>query len=144
MAKIHRTITITAPPEKVYAYVTDPENLPVFWPSMVEVSNAKKEANGGVSFDWVYKMAGIRFKGHSNPVEVTPNRHATMRNDGGIPSTFDWDYQPKGGATEVTLDVDYTVPVLGRLGEPIVRRINEHEADVMLRNLKAHFEVEPL
>ena len=144
MAKIHKSITISAPPDKVYAYVTAPENLPVFWPSMVEVANAKAEKEGVAGFDWVYKMAGIKFKGHSHPIEVVPNQHVIMKNDTGIPSTFDWHYEAKGGKTELTLDVDYTVPVLGKVAEPLVRRLNEHEAEVMLNNLKAHFEVQPL
>ncbi|MGZ6143256.1 MAG: SRPBCC family protein [Myxococcales bacterium] len=145
MAKIHKTITISAPVDKVYNYVTAPENLPVFWPSMVEVSNIKADKTGVSSFDWVYKMGGIKFKGHSNPTEVNPNHHVTMRNDSGIPSTFNWNYEAKGATTtEITLDVDYTVPVLGKLGEPFVRRLNEHEAEIMLNNLKAHFEAEKL
>jgi hypothetical protein len=43
----------------------------------------------------------------------------------------------------VTVQVEYTVPIplLGKLAEAFIIKQNEHEADVMLANLKARMEV---
>ena len=37
MAKLQKSITINAPVEKVFGYLSDPNNLPEIWPSMVEI-----------------------------------------------------------------------------------------------------------
>jgi hypothetical protein len=97
---------------------------------------------GGVVYDWTYKMAGLRFQGKSKTTEFVENERSVIVNEGGIPSKFTWEYHAKNGGTELDLDVEYTVPtpVLGKLAEKAVLRINENEADVMLANLKAIME----
>ncbi len=143
MAKISRTVEIDAPVERVYAFMTDPNNMPEVWPSMVEVSNVQRRDDGSHSFDWVYKMAGIRFEGHADAQEVEKNRRVVSKNDSGIPSTFHYTYESVDGKTRLTMEAEYTIPnkVLNKLAEPIVRRINEHEADVLLQNVKARMEL---
>ena len=65
MAKTVKTITIKAPVEKVYDYISEPTNLPEIWPSLVEVKDVQKLPSGGTKERWVYKMAGIRLEGTS-------------------------------------------------------------------------------
>ena len=50
MAKIEKTITINAPVEKVFGYVSEPTNLPEIWPSLVEVTDVQPLPNGGKSY----------------------------------------------------------------------------------------------
>lgn len=143
MARIERTVTINAPVEKVFTYLTEPTNLPEIWPSLMEVKDVQRLPEGvGSSYHWVYKMAGMRFEGMSETTEFVPNRRAVIKNTGGIPSTFVWTYQPEDGGTKLTVEVDYTPPVtpLGKLLEPFILKTNEHEADVLLANLKARME----
>ncbi len=144
MDKVSKNVVIDAPPKKVFDYLTEAAHLLAIWPSLVEVSHEKIERDGGHSFDWIYKMAGVRFRGHADSVEVVPERYREDRNEGGIPSTFRWSFDPSGDGTKVTLEVDYElpVPVLGRLAAPILRRVNEREAETMLHNLKERLEVE--
>jgi hypothetical protein len=41
----------------------------------------------------------------------------------------------------VALHVEYELPpVVGKLAAPVLRRINEHEAETMLQNLKKRLE----
>jgi uncharacterized membrane protein len=144
MAMLKKTISINAPVEKVYAYMADPTNLPEIWPSMVEVKDVKKTPDGAVStYNWVYKMAGMRFEGASETTEAVANQRVVVKNATGIPSTFVWTYQPEDGGTKCTMQVEYTIPVplLGRLAEAFIVKQNEHEGDVMLANLKARMEV---
>jgi uncharacterized protein YndB with AHSA1/START domain len=135
---IERTITVDAPVERVWEYVDDPAHLPEIWPSMVEVKDVETLPEGGHRYHWLYKMAGMRFEGESETVEIQPQKHIVQRNEGEIPSTFEWTFTPEGGATRIELETEYEIPqkLLGKLAEPFVRKLNEREADTFLANLK--------
>ena len=142
MAKVKKTITINAPVEKVFGYVSEPTNLPEIWPSLVEVKDVQRLPNGGTSNRWVYKMAGIRLEGTSEDTEYVPNQRRVAKTKGGVQSTQTWTFQPEAGGTKVTFEVEYTVPipVLGKLAEAVIVKMNEHEGDLLLDNLKARME----
>ena len=38
MAKMNKSIMINAPVDKVFEFVTEPTNLPKFWPSLIEAA----------------------------------------------------------------------------------------------------------
>ena len=141
MAKIERSITINAPVEKVFAYVDDPMSQLEYLPSIVEV----KDVTGhgvGAHYRWTYKMAGLRFEGESTMTEYIPNERMVVQSKGGIVSTWSWTFTPEDGGTKVNLTVEYTipVPVLGKLGEALVLKQNEREADQVMANIKAKLE----
>jgi len=142
MTKIENSIMIHAPVEKVFDFMSKPENLPGIWPSLQEVRNVQPLPNGGYSYDWTYKMAGIRFDGRAEWIEFIKNERIVDKNESSIPSTFIWIFQEKEGVTQVTLKVDYTIPgsVTSKLAEPIIHKMNEHEAITVLANLKACME----
>jgi uncharacterized membrane protein len=142
MAKLQKSITIDAPVEKVFAYLSDPNNLPEIWPSMVEIKDVQPAPAGGYNFGWVYKMAGMRFEGASETTEETPNQRTVTKSTKGIESHFIWTYQPEGDGTKLTVDIEYTVPVplLGKLAEAFIIKQNEQEADTLLANLKSRME----
>lgn len=142
MIKMSRNISINAPVEKVFAFMEDPSNLPEIWPSMVEVKNIKREADGKASYDWVFKMAGMKIKGSSETLEYVPNKRIVVKNPKGVESTFTWDYESEGDKTNLNVDVEYVVPVpvLGKLAESIIVKQNEQEATVLLDNLKSKME----
>jgi uncharacterized protein YndB with AHSA1/START domain len=140
MASIKSSITINAPVEKVFEF-TKPENLPQIWPSLVEVKNVKRLPNGGYSWDWKYKMAGMSFNGSSEHVEFVENEQ-TVSKSTGIESTITWTYEPVGSSTKMTSLTEYKIPVplLGKLAESFIVKMNENESDVILENLKARME----
>jgi uncharacterized membrane protein len=142
MAKIEKSIVIDAPVEKVFAFMAEPNNLLEIWPSLLEVRNVEPLPNGGYCYDWTYKMAGLRFEGRAEWIEFVKDRRVVDRNESGIPSTFVWTYQPEGDGTRVTVNAEYSIPgaALGHLAEPIIHKMNEHEADIILANLKARME----
>ena len=142
MAKVSKTVTINAPAEKIYGYVGEPENMPEFWPSLMEISDVQKLPNGGNSNRWVYKMAGIKLEGSSEDTERVPNERIVSQTKGGVDSTQTWEFQPEASGTKVTFTVEYTVPipVLGKLAEAVIVKINDHEGDVLLANLKSRME----
>jgi uncharacterized membrane protein len=142
MAKVERSVTIDAPVEKVFGYWEDPTNRPEVWPSLVEVKDVERLPRGGARHRWVYKMAGVRLEGITEPIEHIPNQRIVERAKDGIEATLTWTYQPEDGGTKVTAEVEYTVPipVLGKVAEAFIVKVNEHEADLTLANLKARME----
>ena len=140
MATIKSSITINAPVEKVFEY-TKPGNLPEIWPSLVEVKNIKELPGGGYSWDWVYKMAGMKFNGSSEHVEFVENER-TVSQSTGIDSTITWTYEPVGGGTKMTTLTEYKIPVplLGKVAEVFIVKMNANESETILANLKARME----
>jgi uncharacterized membrane protein len=143
MATISKSIDIDAPVEQVFAFFNEPSNLPEIWPSMLEVSNVERKADGNYGFDWQYKMVGIRFRGRSDSTVFEKNKRVVLKSETGIPNNIDYVYESVGNKTRLSMNVDYTVPgqVLGKLAAPIVNRINEHEAETVLQNLKVRMEM---
>ena len=142
MPKIKKTITINAPVERVFGFMNTPESLPEIWPSFVEARDVQRLPNGGAKFRYVYKMAGMRFEGTSEDTEYVPNQRVVNKSKGGVEAKQVYTFQPEAGGTKFTWEIEYTVPipVLGRLAEAIIVRMNEGEAELVMANLKARME----
>ncbi len=141
MATITKSVFIAAPVEKTFAFVDDPMNTVDMMVGMTSVRNVK-DKNGLKSFDWTYKMGGMKFDGSSETTERTPNKSITVVGRGGIESTFVWTFTPENGGTRVSVQIDYKVPVpvLGKLAEGVITRQNDKDTDTMMANLKAKVE----
>ncbi len=142
MAKVEKTIIINAPVEKVFDYIDQPTNLPEIWPSLMEIKDVQTLPNGGHTDRWVYKMAGMRFEGTTEGIEHVTNQRIVSKTKGGVKSTQTWVFQPEAGGTKVTFEVEYNIPipVLGKLAEAIVVKMNDREGDSILANLKTRME----
>ena len=138
MVHVHKEIHIDAPVHKVFEFTNDANNFPEFWPSLIAAEDVEYLDNGGTRFHYVYKMAGMTFEGESEDIEVIPDQLIVNETGGGIPSNWRWQFTPDNGHTQLTLDVDYEVPgrALGKLAEPIIRKLNENDVNTMLSNLK--------
>ena len=137
MAKVERTITINAPVEKVFAYITDPTNELEFVPSITDIRNIQGEGVGK-TYDWTYKMLGIPLSGKSETIEYKPNERYVSKSSGGVVSTWTWMFKSEAGGTQVNLVIEYTVPVpvLGKFAERLALRQTEREADLAMATLK--------
>ena len=143
MIKTGRSITINAPVTKIFDYLSEPTNQPEIWPSLIEIKDVQRLPDGKTKNRWVYKMAGIRLEGTSEGVESVANQRIVSKTKGGVESTQTWIFQTETGGTKVTFEVEYTVPipVLGKLAEAIIVKMNEHEGEVILANLKSRMEM---
>ena len=137
MAKVERTITINAPVEKVFAYVTDSSNEREFVPSITDIRNIQGEGVGK-TYDWTYKMLGIPLHGKSETVEYKPNERYVSKSSGGVVSTWTWIFRSETGGTQMNVVIEYTipVPVLGKFAERLVLRQTEREADLAMATIK--------
>lgn len=141
MAKLTKSITIDAPVEKVFGYVSQSTNLPEIWPSLIEIKDVKHLPDGRTTDRWTYKMAGMHLKG-TTTTEYVENKSIISKTEGGVKSTQIWTFEPADGGTKATLEVEYTVPipVVGKLAEAIVVKMNDHEGDIIMANLKSRME----
>ncbi len=141
MAIIGEAVTINAPVKKIFDYISTPTNLPEFWPSLVEVTDVQSLPKGGYKCRYIYKMAGISFKGTGEYKEIVPNQSIVIVTEGGIKSNLTWTFRSQANRTRVCLAVNYKIPVplLGKLVEAVVEKMNEQELAFMLANLRARF-----
>ena len=142
MAKLTKSIVIQAPCEKIFAYMNDPMNLPDIWPSMKEVKDVQSLSNGGLRFNYVYNLAGFRLEGTSEDVEFVLNERTVSKSTGGIDAVATFTYANEGSGVKVTLINEYIIPmpVIGKLAESVIVKMNEQEAVTLLDNLKARME----
>ena len=142
MARIDREITVSAPLENVFSYISDPGNWPEFWPSLIEIKEIESLPNGGYRASYEYKMAGMRFEGIGEHSRFAPNSWLVIETRGGIRSIITWTFRSRQpDETRLTLTVEYSIPIplLGKLAEAVVLKMNEQEADLVLANLKTRF-----
>ncbi len=141
MAKIENKAIVNAPIEKIFGHIYELSNWLEFWPSLMELRDVKPLPNGGYSARWVYKMAGMLFRGAGEYTSVVPNQLLVIETKGGVISTITWAFRSWGNRTRVFLTIEYTIPIplLGKLAEVIVAKMNEKEAELMLHNLQVRF-----
>ena len=137
MAKVEGSIMINAPVKKVFAYIDDPANGMECVPSLTNVQDVTGQGIGK-RWRWTYKMMGLPLKGEAEVIEYIPNQQCVAKTTGSILSTWTFTFKAKAGGTKLNLAVEYTipVPVLGKVAEGLVLRLNEREAAFAIANLK--------
>jgi len=144
MIKLIKSIVIAAPPERVFDVVDDTASLPEIWRNLSNIRNLKRLPNGGHSFQFDYTMAGVRIEGSSVDLEYVHPHRIVTRTTGGIVSTLTWEFRPisEGTKTDLHLEIEYEapVPVIGKLAEVIVAKVNETDIVYVLNYLKLKLE----
>jgi len=137
-----KTVVVNVPVQKVYDYLMNPLSLLEYWPSIIDVRDIQKLPNGGSKFNFTYKMAGIRLECTSEDTEIIPNHKMVNKSTGGIDSILTWTLEPTGSGTKMELAVEYNIPipVIGKLAEAVIVKINEQEANSVAANIKTHLE----
>ena len=132
MTKIHRDLMVDAKPERCFEFIADPSLAPLFISSLYSITPIEVEPRG----------AGNRWG-----FEYDPPSKYVWRSDPGtstIDTTFSYRFQPEGEGTRISMDVEYEIPrqVLGgKIADRLViERMNEHEADAAINNLKVLLE----
>jgi len=142
LARIEKEITVEAPLERIFNYIINPINWPEFWPSLIDIRDVKSLPNGGYHSRWTYKMAGMLFEGIAQNTQVVTNQWLVTETKGGIKGTITWTFRAASvDSTRVTLTIEYRVPfpLLGKLAEAIIVRMNDQEADLIMANIRARF-----
>lgn len=74
----------------------------------------------------------VRLKDAPEIIERIPDRKMVMVSKKGVANKFVWTYEPEGEGTRMTVETEYTipVPVLGKLAESMISKINQRRADI--------------
>ncbi len=144
MPRIRKTITISAPVEKVFEYLSNPENMLEWQPN---VTGVRDVTGRGELQSWTfdYKMMGLHFTAKARVTRSMINTERRVKSTGGIESEWDWYFTRVNGGTQLRLVVDYTIPipVLGKVGEVFIMRRNERIAHMAMTNIKERMEALP-
>ncbi len=78
MPTINNSINISAPVEKVFAYLSDPRNSPEWVGSLSEVTDVTG-SGVGQHYHWKYNMLGVPLRGETTVSEHVPNERRGHR-----------------------------------------------------------------
>jgi uncharacterized membrane protein len=148
VAKIHRDVVVNADPARCFDFIADPSLAPLFISSLYSITPIDVDPRGvGNKWGFEYDLFGVPIRGESECTEFErPSRYVWRSIPGSstIDTTFSYTFEPQDRGTKVSLDVDYELPqeVLGgKLTDKlVVERMNEHEADAAIKNLKVVLE----
>jgi Polyketide cyclase / dehydrase and lipid transport len=131
--KVQTSTHIENTPEAVMSYIAEVRNRPLYLPSLKSIEDIKG-AGAGTTWKWTWVIFGVEFQGVGRCLDYQPGKLYSFRTEGGIEST--WTYRAVADAkgTQLTIELEYTVPerVLPRL------RADPHKAEVeqVVQNLK--------
>ena len=142
MPTVENEVVINAPVHQIYDYVSKTSNLMQVWPSLLEITHETLLPNGGYSYRWKYKMAGIRLSGIGECIQLVPDALLISKNIGDLESIVTFKFQSYNNRTRVSLTFLYKLPGIlsNQLTENIVLRMNSKEAVLILDNLRIMFE----
>jgi len=140
MAKITRKISIKAPVDKVFQFVTSPDNWTRYVTSLTNVRDlSSRGLEPGTTFAWEYRMLGITFGGKGRITENVKDNKFGMKMEGGFPIQEDYTFASNGGGTELTVDISYDIPgkIMSTVSKSaVVEKMNQKEADGVLDKIK--------
>ncbi len=138
---VSASVRVHAPVEKVFAYVTDPQNWTKYVTSLVEVRGLPGGApEAGMTFEWTYRMLGINFRGAGTVSVVRKDRAFGLQMRGGFRAEESFRFEREAAGTVLTAEITYEMPgkVLGVIANGlVVEKINRKEAQAVLMKIKA-------
>lgn len=148
MTKISRSVVVEAGQERCFDFIADPSLAPLFISSLYSITPIKVEPRGvGNRWGFEYDMFGVPLRGESECIEYErPSKYVWRSVPGAsaIDTVFSYAFAPDGDDTRVELEVEYETPksvLAGKISDKlIVERMNEHEADAAISNLKVVLE----
>ena len=136
---IERTVSINAPPERVWSVMMDVERWPEWTESMKSVERLDSEEFG------VGSKAKLRIRRSPSAnvwtvTEVTPNRSFTWEtNSGGVKGIASHLIEPDGNGSKVTLTVDLS-GIVATLFSPMIAGQSRKNVDMEAEGLKRRAE----
>jgi uncharacterized protein YndB with AHSA1/START domain len=129
MTRLALSREIYCPVDEVFAYHTDLERSPQFWPSMIactRVGGGSGTSLPGARYAWRYRMYGVEFSGTAVVREVVPGRRFRFEAEGGLRGVVACEYVAVSPwRTRVDVEVEYDVP-MGLVGRTVDRFLVEH------------------
>jgi len=139
--RLERDIVIGRPVAEVFAYVSEPANLPSWQPAVAEVRRPEGELAAGSSFGETRTFVGKRFETTVEVVELEPDRSFAIRVVGGpVPISVRHSFEPADGGTRVTISGEVELRGALRVAGALMAKAAAHDAGASLARLKALLE----
>ena len=139
MGHIHQEVRVTAPVEHVFEVACQVERQ-AEWNPYMDLENVSGPIDKvGTTFDSTMKLLGQQLKSKGTIAEVEPLRLIHIHGDADNGGTSDWFYrfQPDGGGTLCSLDIDYEIP--GVVAGVIDRLVYHGALDRATRHMAENF-----
>jgi uncharacterized membrane protein len=140
MPTVEETILIDRPRGEVFAYATDPVNVPVYSSNLMEFEKTSEgPVDKGTTYRGLAKVAGKSLAWTSEVAEFEEGRHWVNRS---IESPMAWEidvaYEDAEGGTRITWRQDSADSggFFGKLTDPLVTRMYAKDVRSNLENLK--------
>ncbi|MDQ3822266.1 MAG: SRPBCC family protein [Actinomycetota bacterium] len=134
--RYRRTIEIASPPEDVFAFVTDLDNLSR-WQSTVREVRWDGELHQGSEFEETRELLGRRARSRLEVAVLDPPHEFAIRVvEGPVQLSVRHLFEPSGDGTRLTLEAEGRVGRLMRLAAPIAERAAALQASQDLERLK--------
>jgi uncharacterized membrane protein len=127
MPTVEESVVIARPPEQVFSYVSNAQNLPVWDSSILKAEQVDSgPLQVGTRWRGVSKVLGRRFKWTTELVEFAPPTMTMSRSvEGKLSFTVTNTFQPEAGGTRFTYTVDAESGlggIFGRVADPVVEK----------------------
>ena len=140
MSHIEKKIIINAPVEKVYQFITNPENWTRYVNHLMSVRDiSSPRLQKGTTFRWTYRKFGINLHGSGEVTENIKNHRFGLSMQGVVPVKERYTFAPDKKGTVLYADIKYGIPqkVINIISKaPIIEKINKKDADNVLGRIK--------
>jgi uncharacterized protein YndB with AHSA1/START domain len=144
MAAIVASTEIARSPDDVFAYITDPMNLPEWQESVVKVECKETPVHVGTRAQLTRRVGKREMRMTSEVVELSPPTHWTIRGvDSPVRGNIDGRIEPldDGARSRVTIEIDLHGHGIGKLLLPlVVKKKVETEMPRNMQHLKEQLE----
>jgi carbon monoxide dehydrogenase subunit G len=112
---------VDATPEQVFSFLVDSTATPR---GMTMEAVYDSPGVVGNSYEWTFKMLGMRRKGVTVCTDYVPGERMAFRNFGAMEGTQTVTVEPDNGGSKVTHEMDarLVVPLIGRFLDPMLRK----------------------
>ena len=136
--RVEESVEIDRPPEEVFEYVANPENLPEWAGTVIET---RKDTPGplleGSTVTFVGKFLGRKIE---SPFKVTahefPRRHSHKSTGGPLPTEWTLTFEEVAGGTRYTQVAEGEPGGFFGLVGPLLERVGRRQLRTDLENLK--------
>ncbi|UCD35359.1 MAG: SRPBCC family protein [Nitrospiraceae bacterium] len=141
MAHMSKKITINAPVEKVFSFITTPVNWTRYVTHLMEVKDISSPGlEKGTTFRWTYRKFGINLHGKGEITEKIKDHKFGLKMKGVVPVEESYTLAPdKKKGTVLYAEIDYGIPqkvidIISKTG--LIEKIYKTDADNILNRIK--------
>ncbi len=146
MPEVEESVVIDRPRDQVFAFATDPTNVPLYNSNLIEFERLTPgPLKKGSQDRGAIKVAGKRMDWTAEAVEFEEGRRVAFRSiEAPVPFELEMTYEDVGDGTKVTWhqESDSFGGFFGKLADPLVTRMYAKDLRSNLENLKELLEAE--